>query len=768
MASYDFTTLSPIDFEILVRDLLQREFGFTLESFKPGKDQGIDLRRFIAPRGALIVQCKHYAVAGLNALLRDLGREEAPKIKKLKPARYVLATSVALSPANKETLCNHFKPYCKSPGDIYGRDDLNNLLGRFPEVEKHHLKLWITSTTVLESIVHSQLLNTSREELEKIQRRSKVYVYNQSFAEALDILNARKFCIIAGIPGIGKTTLAEMLVLYYLAHGYELIRITSNIHEASAVSGNRRRLFYYDDFLGQSSDADKLEKNEDQRLLDFFDTIRNSRVSKLVLTTREYILNQAKRRYERLARGAFDLETYIVDIGKYSRLNRAEILFNHVYFSELPVGFKSKLVEDRAYLKIIDHPNYNPRFVDVLTQLNSVLGLPEDKYIQFFLENLANPFRIWGHAFDNQLTTAARSMLLVLMTMPRQTLLDDLRTAFDAYSLARAGEFSTSRDSNDFMFGCKELDGSFVSFSRYSSGLAVQFQNPSIRDFLQAYCIENTAEIPLLLKGTAFFEQLIWLASYTRNDETEPAFKQLIVSNVVLWVGQLRQTIHGESCATRGLLLVSGSLGPIREKASFEGRVQQLIELRATYADCRELDALIDECLVEARQRMATEAPKQADVLSLVESLSDLSATSTEESKVIAAAKELLYANAATLKDFDYLNRLRLTKPQVFDDGELAQIRDEFEAVLQRELRYWLDGSESQNPDEIRDCATLVEEVGDWLGVDTGEDVDALRDYATEWETGSPDDDDDGYRPAVEHEATDFEIQSLFNSLPLN
>jgi len=201
MASYDFTTLSPIDFEILVRDLLQREFGFTLESFKPGKDQGIDLRRFIAPRGALIVQCKHYAVAGLNALLRDLGREETPKIKKLKPARYVLATSVALSAANKQTLCNLLRPYCKSPGDIYGRDDLNNLLGRFPEVEKHHLKLWITSTTVLESIVHSQLFNTSREELEKIQRRSKVYVYNQSFAEALDILNARKFCIIAGIPG---------------------------------------------------------------------------------------------------------------------------------------------------------------------------------------------------------------------------------------------------------------------------------------------------------------------------------------------------------------------------------------------------------------------------------------------------------------------------------------------------------------------------------------------------------------------------------------
>jgi hypothetical protein len=290
MPAYDFTTLSPIDFEILVRDLLQREFGFTLKSFKSGKDWGIDLRRFTAPGNTLIVQCKHYAASGLEALLRDLERDEAPKVKKLKPKRYVLATSVPLSPSNKEAICNIFKPYCASPGDVYGRDDLNNLLGQHSDIERQHLKLWITSTSVLESVVHSQLINTSREELEKIKRRSKVYVYNQSFAEALQILNDRNFCIIAGIPGIGKTTLAEMLVLYFLTEGFELIRITSNIREASSVSGKKRRIFYYDDFLGQSSDADKFEKNEDQRLLDFFETIRASRVSKLILTTREYIL----------------------------------------------------------------------------------------------------------------------------------------------------------------------------------------------------------------------------------------------------------------------------------------------------------------------------------------------------------------------------------------------------------------------------------------------------------------------------------------------
>jgi len=334
--------------------------------------------------------------------------------------------------------------------------------------------------------------------------------------------------------------------------------------------------------------------------------------------------------------------------------------------------------------------------------------------------------------------------------------------------LTRAGEFSTSRDPSDFMFGCKELDGSFVSFTKYASGLAVQFQNPSVQDFVQAYCVGNTSEILLLLKGAVFFEQLVWLSSYTRGDETEPAFKQEILSNVVLWVQRLRQTIHGESCATKSFL-GAGTLGPIRANASFESRVQQLIALRGSYGDCHEVDVLIDECLAEARQRMARKLPKRADVVSLVESLSDLSSASTEESKVTAAAKELLYAKASTLDDFDYLNRLRSRRPQLFDDHELTHMRDEFESTLEREMRYWLDGNESQNPDDIRDYANLVEELGDWLGVDTAEDVEILKDYAGELETGmTPDNDDDGYRPVVEREATDLEIQSLFNSLPLD
>jgi hypothetical protein len=588
---------------------------------------------------------------------------------------------------------------------------------------------------------------------------------------ALEILTNRNFCIIAGIPGIGKTTLAEMLVLYFLSNGFELIRITANIREASAVSGNKRRVFYYDDFLGQSSDADKFEKNEDQRLLDFFETIKHSRVSKLILTTREYILNQARRRYEKLARTSFELETYIVDLAKYTRMNRAEILFNHIFFSDLPTSFKRKLLENHAYLGIIDHENYNPRFVDVLTQVNSILGLPEEQYVEFFLENLANPYRLWGHAFENQLTAPARDILVVLISMPRQTLLEDLRAAIVDFSHARRVEFPASSATNDFMTGCKELDGNFVSFSKHRGGISVQFHNPSVRDFLQGYCYEHQEEMTLLLKGASFFEQIIWLATYTRKDEDEPAFKSLLLDNVDLWVDCLRKTIDGLSCTTiQNFDYTINGWAPVKATLSFESRVQQLVALRATF-DSPELDEFLQACLEQVRERAVAKVPKQDDIVSLVESFKDLPSDFPEESKVTAAAKELIYSATTTLADFEYLNRLRLIRPQAFHQEEIKSIRDEFEAILDREVQLWLEGDKSQSPDEVRDCAKLIEAVGDWLEVDTWEQVEQLRDYASELEADADadwDSDSDDYRHSSEKEATDAEIASLFDSLPID
>ena len=52
MPDYDFTaTLSPLDFELFSKDILEAELGIQLENFSEGRDKGIDLR-YAPVRGA--------------------------------------------------------------------------------------------------------------------------------------------------------------------------------------------------------------------------------------------------------------------------------------------------------------------------------------------------------------------------------------------------------------------------------------------------------------------------------------------------------------------------------------------------------------------------------------------------------------------------------------------------------------------------------------------------------------------------------------------
>ena len=99
---YDFRQLSPADFEELARDLLQQEWKQRLESFKTGRDGGIDLRYSTVTGSSIIVQCKRYIDSTVAKLISDLRTVELPKIILLKPKRYVLVTSLPLNPSDND------------------------------------------------------------------------------------------------------------------------------------------------------------------------------------------------------------------------------------------------------------------------------------------------------------------------------------------------------------------------------------------------------------------------------------------------------------------------------------------------------------------------------------------------------------------------------------------------------------------------------------------------------------------------------------------
>ncbi|MEN1396476.1 hypothetical protein AAIH23_40565, partial [Pseudomonas aeruginosa] len=93
-----------------------------------------------------------------RSLVRAAAKED-PKVLKLAPGRYILATSISLTPVLKDKIVQAMPSAPISVGDVIGREDLNNLLVKHPHVLRQHFKLWSTNTDVLDRILHSAVYN---------------------------------------------------------------------------------------------------------------------------------------------------------------------------------------------------------------------------------------------------------------------------------------------------------------------------------------------------------------------------------------------------------------------------------------------------------------------------------------------------------------------------------------------------------------------------------------------------------------------------------
>lgn len=508
---YTFETLSPNDFEILTRDLLQKELSLTLESFKSGRDNGIDLRYSQNKENDIIIQCKHYQGSTFNDLIKTMKRE-VEKIKELSPERYILVTSLPLTPKNKEKIIEILEPYITRNSDIYSQNDINNLLQKFPEVEKNTFKLWMTSTNVLERLFHSGTYNKSEFKLENIKEKIKIFVPNPSLDKANKILEENNFVVISGAPGVGKTTLADMIIWQYVSQGYEFINVTDNINEAVNVykrDENCKQIFYYDDFLGETN----LAKNEDSDLILFIKQINKDKNKKLVLATREYILQQTKLSSEKI--DYFEFKKCIIDLKSYSNLIKAEILYNHLYFSKLPEEYIQSIISNGNYVSIINHDNYNPRIIEYMTKPKILEYVKAENYFNEFMNNLNNPENIWSHAFENHLNNKSRSILFALTTTQYISSYfgNTDRIKETAKKICRK-LYSENITDLDFNKNLKILNGDFIDIKGKNK---LSFSNPSVIDFLENYILNNDL-IPDFIELSEQYEHINWLyRTYFQN-----------------------------------------------------------------------------------------------------------------------------------------------------------------------------------------------------------------------------------------------------------
>ena len=511
MANYDFSTLSSSDLEELVCDLLNADLPgnnkIHYKTFKDGKDKGIDfLHSTTSNPHSHVGQVKHYYRTGIDGLLSHLEKTEVAKAKSLKPGRYIFATSVDLSAGNSKTIKTLFQPFLKNLNDIYGKKDLNRLLEEHEQVLDNHYKLWFNDTTILKKILNSDLDFRSVDFIEhELTKRIRLYVKTNLFNQARKSLDNHNFVIITGNPGVGKTTLAEMLTYEYIKDDYKLIYIIDDIKDAERVLANddSKQVIYFDDFLGSNAIEINRAQGREGSLLSIIRRVRRGVNKKLIFTTRTFIFNKMQEQSERLKAHRIDAGETVFTLSEYDLGLKATVLRNHIEEADISQELKDVLLATSLFDFVVNHKNFNPRSVEFITSKESVGQFSPSELNAYVLDNFDNPEKIWRHAYLYQIGRHEQLLLNTLVTFEGPVLLSILEEAYRK-RLGAEVKTSGSEQSKTFKILLAQLNRGFIQVKAHK----VDFLNPSVRDFLVNYLKNDSDEVKRMVTSVRYVVQI--------------------------------------------------------------------------------------------------------------------------------------------------------------------------------------------------------------------------------------------------------------------
>ena len=353
---------------------------------------------------------------------------------------------------------------------------------------------------------------------------------------ASEILERTGVLIIAGEPGVGKSTLARMLVWMHARQGWN-VSVIDDIGDAfsTPVEGDFR-LVFFDDFLGQVRLTPDWIRTVDQRLPPFLRRAKASKGLRFIMTTRDYVLRQAQMQSERLSGSDVKLSEFTLNVGVYTRAVKARILFNHIHFSDLMPTEREELLADDFFLEIIKHRNFNPRIVSLLTSADymSLVNIPVREAVRAVLEN---PQILWEKPYRSHITEDGKALMLALFFNRVHVPVHDLERSFYRVSCALGRPLAPGEAADRFRAAVKELEGSVLAIESRS----VKFANPGVQDFLQRAVREDRL-LPLVIDGVEEFFEIykayeIWMAGKPSATEVKDlsdswgaALRRLLIS----------------------------------------------------------------------------------------------------------------------------------------------------------------------------------------------------------------------------------------------
>ncbi|MEC1450119.1 ATP-binding protein [Bacillus haynesii] len=516
MSNYDFhALLEPLEFEKLVCDIISQRDGISLRMYKEGRDEGVD-GSYTDDNIKIIVQAKRYQ-SNFKSLYRSLTLE-LPKVRKLQPDRYILGISMALSKSQVDDIIDLFKEFNVNEHDILDRVEMNRLLEQpaYKQTVLKFPKLWFPNVNVLEKILneslHSGIHNESTMELKDACQKAKTFVPTKIYHKALRDWSLNHVIVLSGEPGVGKTTMAQILALAYLQpdnlNGFIWVNSIEDVYKM--LENDHKQVFILDDYWGSIFPEEHNSRKNEDRLDKLIKHIAGFNGNKrLIITTREYILQQVLQKHP-LIKGTLEQYALICTMEDYGDDEKANILYSHLYTSNLEYEYVYYL-----YMKtdsIVYHQNYNPRVLSLFLEKQPDKHEFPSEYYEQLCNYLDCPNDFWKSIFISlSPETKFVAMLLLISSTPAHR--ESIKHCYHKY----IHQYSAQTSVKNLGECIAELEETMIKsvYSEEYEDILLKFSMPAVQDFLFAHLQENCEQwVPKLLECCSYYNQLQFLLEY--------------------------------------------------------------------------------------------------------------------------------------------------------------------------------------------------------------------------------------------------------------
>jgi hypothetical protein len=487
--------------------------------------------------------------------------------------------------------------------------------------------------------------------------------------------------------------------------------------------------------------------------------VRATPTARLILTTREHIYAQAMDKSERLRHSDLDDFRVFLRMPGYSFAQKARILYNHLYFSDLPPEYQDELLRDDFYLKIIKHEKFNPRIIEWLSSYRRVRNVPVDRYRLFVEGLLRDPSEIWRHAYEQEISEAGRSMLLTLFSLGGKAGGVALKPGFVVLHGERARQYGFPTRPEDFRSALREVAGAFI---KPWGSHGVEVIDPSVLDLLNTVIREVPENAVDIIAGAASFDQIEHTWSFAKAENGGP------VATAISQHGDRLATLVGHRMLDgRRVEVGKGAVG--YRGTTFERRLAVIIDMADRMLSSRFPD-LIEPLFKRLLEEWRSESPQINDAVDVLRALDRTrSMTEDEAAKRKEVIQSALFAEIRSGCRSDELREIIsvLDTSGGADDPVIAATRTAFEEY--RRLHF---------ADELRECRSrgqfdgLIEDLEffkDELGVDVDsllEDVEVMKAEYEDHENASADHMQDEWKERWRDERdSERSVSDMFGSL---